>query len=140
MNAINSCFETPLTLAVLTLLGVCLLFRLHVPLLHGNLGNGTENHLADCSHKFSVLSIINIQFYFIFCSQYKCLYLNLFLVLQIYFCSFSQLAVFRSMLFTSAEEQVQRSMVNNFRVQQAVKGRTVRSSFTPFIQDTPSMK
>lgn len=136
MNAINSCFET---LAVLTLLGVCLLFWLHVPLLHGNLGNGTENHLADCSHKFSVLSIY-IQFHFIFCSQSKCLYLNLFLVLQIYFCSFSQLAVFRSMLFTSAEEQVQRSMVNNFRVQQAVKGRTVRSSFTPFIQDTPSMK
>lgn len=57
------------------------------------------------------------------------------------FCfSFSQLAVFRSLLFTSAEEQVQRSMVNNFRVQQALKGRTVRSSFSPFLQDDPPIE
>ncbi|TNN01000.1 hypothetical protein fugu_012246 [Takifugu bimaculatus] len=32
--------------------------------------------------------------------------------------SHDQLAVFRSLLFTSAEEEVQKSMVNNFRVQQ----------------------
>uniref|UniRef100_A0A673JUD4 Carbonic anhydrase Va n=1 Tax=Sinocyclocheilus rhinocerous TaxID=307959 RepID=A0A673JUD4_9TELE len=53
--------------------------------------------------------------------------------------SHDQLAVFRSLLFTSAEEQLQRSMVNNFRVQQALKGQTVRSSFTPFLQDAPPM-
>ncbi len=74
MNAINSCFETPLTLAVLTLLGVCLLFRLHVPLLHGNLGNETENPLADCSHQFSLFSPSCIyKFPFILCSHFKCL-------------------------------------------------------------------
>ncbi|XP_058252676.1 carbonic anhydrase 5A, mitochondrial isoform X3 [Hemibagrus wyckioides] len=44
-----------------------------------------------------------------------------------------KLAVFRSLLFTSAEEEVQKSMVNNFRFQQPLKGRTVRSSFTPFL-------
>uniref|UniRef100_H3CA26 Carbonic anhydrase n=2 Tax=Tetraodon nigroviridis TaxID=99883 RepID=H3CA26_TETNG len=44
--------------------------------------------------------------------------------------SHDQLAVFRSLLFTSAEEEVQKSMVNNFRVQQPLCGRTVRSSFT----------
>lgn len=48
-----------------------------------------------------------------------------------------QLAVFRSLLFTSAEEEVQKSMVNNFRVQQPLCGRTVRSSFTPFLQEAP---
>ncbi|KAF0041517.1 hypothetical protein F2P81_007415 [Scophthalmus maximus] len=48
------------------------------------------------------------------------------------------LAVFRSLLFTSAEEEVQKSMVNNFRVQQPLRGRTVRSSFTPFLQGAPS--
>jgi len=59
-------------------------------------------------------------------------------ILSYSFCfPFSQLAVFRSLLFTSAEEQMQRSMVNNFRVQQALKGRTVRSSFSPFLQDAP---
>ncbi|KAI4891105.1 hypothetical protein NFI96_011486 [Prochilodus magdalenae] len=49
--------------------------------------------------------------------------------------SHDQLAVFRSLLFTSAEEEVQKSMVNNFRVQQPLKGRAVRSSFVPFLQD-----
>ncbi|XP_075997939.1 carbonic anhydrase 5A, mitochondrial isoform X1 [Genypterus blacodes] len=49
--------------------------------------------------------------------------------------SHDQLAVFRSLLFTSAEEEVQKSMVNNFRVQQPLRGRTVRSSFTPFLQE-----
>ncbi|XP_010882324.1 carbonic anhydrase 5A, mitochondrial isoform X3 [Esox lucius] len=49
--------------------------------------------------------------------------------------SHEQLAVFRSLLFTSAEEEVQKSMVNNFRVQQPLKGRTVRSSFTPFLKE-----
>ncbi|TTM68937.1 Carbonic anhydrase 5B, mitochondrial [Bagarius yarrelli] len=49
--------------------------------------------------------------------------------------SHDQLAVFRSLLFTSVEEEVQRSMVNNFRVQQPLKGRTVRSSFTPFLHN-----
>ena len=52
--------------------------------------------------------------------------------------SHDQLAVFRSLLFTSAEEQVQRSMVNNFRVQQDLKGRAVHSSFSPFLKETPS--
>ncbi|MEQ2179115.1 hypothetical protein GOODEAATRI_021314 [Goodea atripinnis] len=52
------------------------------------------------------------------------------------FTPFFQLAVFRSLLFTSAEE-VQKSMVNNFRVQQPLRGRTVRSSFTPFLQEAP---
>ncbi|XP_035388049.1 carbonic anhydrase 5A, mitochondrial isoform X1 [Electrophorus electricus] len=52
--------------------------------------------------------------------------------------SHDQLAVFRSLLFTSAEEDVQKSMVNNFRVQQPLRGRTVRSSFSPFLQGTPS--
>ncbi|KAG7473202.1 hypothetical protein MATL_G00093080 [Megalops atlanticus] len=47
--------------------------------------------------------------------------------------SHDQLAVFRSLLFTSAEEEVQKSMVNNFRCQQPLKGRTVRSSFSPFL-------
>ncbi|KAG9272041.1 carbonic anhydrase 5B, mitochondrial [Astyanax mexicanus] len=51
--------------------------------------------------------------------------------------SHDQLAVFRSLLFTSAEEDVQKSMVNNFRVQQPLKGRTVRSSFVPFLKDAP---
>ncbi|MCI4380383.1 hypothetical protein PGIGA_G00239410 [Pangasianodon gigas] len=51
--------------------------------------------------------------------------------------SHDQLAVFRSLLFTSAEEEAQKSMVNNFRVQQPLKGRTVRSSFTPFLQNVP---
>ncbi|KAI1904533.1 hypothetical protein AGOR_G00006620 [Albula goreensis] len=51
--------------------------------------------------------------------------------------SHDQLAVFRSLLFTSAEEEVQKSMVNNFRVQQPLRGRTVRSSFTPFLQEAP---
>ncbi|XP_053361733.1 carbonic anhydrase 5A, mitochondrial isoform X1 [Clarias gariepinus] len=51
--------------------------------------------------------------------------------------SHDQLAVFRSLLFTSAEEDVQKSMVNNFRVQQPLKGRTIRSSFTPFLQKVP---
>lgn len=46
----------------------------------------------------------------------------------------TQLAVFRSLLFTSAEEEVQKSMVNNFRVQQPLCGRTIRSSFKPFLQ------
>lgn len=50
----------------------------------------------------------------------------------------SQLAVFRSLLFTSAEEEVQKSMVNNFRVQQPLCGRTVRSSFTSFLQEAAS--
>uniref|UniRef100_A0AAQ4QVS2 Alpha-carbonic anhydrase domain-containing protein n=1 Tax=Gasterosteus aculeatus aculeatus TaxID=481459 RepID=A0AAQ4QVS2_GASAC len=49
--------------------------------------------------------------------------------------SHDQLAVFRSLLFTSAEEDVQRSMVNNFRVQQSLCSRTVRSSFSPFLQE-----
>ncbi|KAA8590551.1 hypothetical protein FQN60_017395 [Etheostoma spectabile] len=52
--------------------------------------------------------------------------------------SHDQLAVFRSLLFTSAEEEIQKSMVNNFRVQQSLCGRTVRSSFTPFLQEAPS--
>ncbi|XP_076878394.1 carbonic anhydrase 5A, mitochondrial isoform X1 [Brachyhypopomus gauderio] len=52
--------------------------------------------------------------------------------------SHDQLAVFRSLLFTSAEEEVQKSMVNNFRVQQPLRGRTVRSSFSPFLQGSPS--
>lgn len=52
--------------------------------------------------------------------------------------SSSQLAVFRSLLFTSAEEDVQKSMVNNFRVQQPLQGRAVRSSFSPFLQVAPS--
>lgn len=52
--------------------------------------------------------------------------------------SHDQLAVFRSLLFTSAEEQVQRSMVNNFRVQQDLKGRAVHSSFSPFLKEIPS--
>uniref|UniRef100_A0A1A7X0U3 Carbonic anhydrase n=1 Tax=Iconisemion striatum TaxID=60296 RepID=A0A1A7X0U3_9TELE len=52
--------------------------------------------------------------------------------------SHDQLAVFRSLLFTSAEEEVQKSMVNNFRVQQPLQGRAVRSSFTPFLQETLS--
>ncbi|XP_066504666.1 carbonic anhydrase 5A, mitochondrial isoform X2 [Hoplias malabaricus] len=51
--------------------------------------------------------------------------------------SHDQLAVFRSLLFTSAEEQDQKSMVNNFRVQQPLKGRTVRSSFAPFLHENP---
>lgn len=46
-----------------------------------------------------------------------------------------QLAVFRSLLFTAAEEEVQKSMVNNFRVQQPLCGRTVRSSFTSLLHD-----
>ncbi|XP_055790434.1 carbonic anhydrase 5B, mitochondrial-like isoform X3 [Salvelinus fontinalis] len=54
--------------------------------------------------------------------------------------SHDQLAVFRSLLFTSAEEEVQKSMVNNFRVQQPLSGRTVRSSFTPFLQQEPPVK
>ncbi|KAJ7997814.1 hypothetical protein DPEC_G00216030 [Dallia pectoralis] len=41
--------------------------------------------------------------------------------------SHDQLAVFRSLLFTSAEEEVQKSMVNNFRVQQPLKGRTMET-------------
>ncbi|KAF3854396.1 hypothetical protein F7725_022451 [Dissostichus mawsoni] len=48
------------------------------------------------------------------------------------------LAVFRSLLFTSADEEVQKGMVNNFRVQQSQCGRTVRSSFSPFLQEAPS--
>ncbi|XP_019749646.1 carbonic anhydrase 5A, mitochondrial isoform X1 [Hippocampus comes] len=52
--------------------------------------------------------------------------------------SHDQLAVFRSLLFTSAEEEVQKSMVNNFRVQQPLRGRTVRSSFSPFLKESPS--
>ncbi|XP_028304702.1 carbonic anhydrase 5A, mitochondrial isoform X2 [Gouania willdenowi] len=48
--------------------------------------------------------------------------------------SHDQLAVFRSLQFTSVDEDVQKSMVNNFRVQQPLRGRTVRSSFTPFLQ------
>uniref|UniRef100_A0A8C6M5T9 Carbonic anhydrase Va n=1 Tax=Nothobranchius furzeri TaxID=105023 RepID=A0A8C6M5T9_NOTFU len=51
--------------------------------------------------------------------------------------SHDQLAVFRSLLFTSAEEEVQKSMVNNFRVQQPLRGRAIRSSFTPFLQEAP---
>ncbi|XP_015223702.1 carbonic anhydrase 5A, mitochondrial isoform X2 [Lepisosteus oculatus] len=51
--------------------------------------------------------------------------------------SHDQLAVFRSLLFTAAEEEVQKSMVNNFRTQQPLKQRTVRSSFTPFLPDAP---
>ncbi|XP_062403285.1 carbonic anhydrase 5A, mitochondrial [Sardina pilchardus] len=51
--------------------------------------------------------------------------------------SHDQLAVFRSLLFTSAEEEVQRSMVNNFRVQQPLCGRSVRSSFDPFHHGDP---
>ncbi|XP_061628871.1 carbonic anhydrase 5A, mitochondrial isoform X1 [Phyllopteryx taeniolatus] len=51
--------------------------------------------------------------------------------------SHDQLAVFRSLLFTSAEEEVQKSMVNNFRVQQPLRGRTVRSSFSPFLKESP---
>ncbi|XP_041965944.1 carbonic anhydrase 5A, mitochondrial isoform X2 [Alosa alosa] len=51
--------------------------------------------------------------------------------------SHDQLAVFRSLLFTSAEEEVQRSMVNNFRVQQPLCGRSVRSSFNPFHHGDP---
>ncbi|CAL1595284.1 unnamed protein product [Knipowitschia caucasica] len=50
--------------------------------------------------------------------------------------SHDQLAVFRSLLFTAAEEEVQKSMVNNFRETQPLRGRTVRSSFTPFIKDS----
>lgn len=50
--------------------------------------------------------------------------------------SHDQLAVFRSLLFTAAEEEVQKSMVNNFRVTQPLCGRTVRSSFTPFLKDS----
>ncbi|KAK7891965.1 hypothetical protein WMY93_023928 [Mugilogobius chulae] len=50
--------------------------------------------------------------------------------------SHDQLAVFRSLLFTSAEEEVQKSMVNNFRETQPLRGRTVRSSFTPFLKDS----
>lgn len=46
-----------------------------------------------------------------------------------YWILFLQLAVFRSLLFTSAEDEIQKSMVNNFRVQQPLCGRTVRSSF-----------
>ncbi|XP_066569930.1 carbonic anhydrase 5A, mitochondrial isoform X2 [Amia ocellicauda] len=49
--------------------------------------------------------------------------------------SHDQLAVFRSLLFTSAEEEVQMSMVNNFRSQQPLLSRTVRSSFTPFLHN-----
>uniref|UniRef100_A0A8C4S323 Carbonic anhydrase n=1 Tax=Erpetoichthys calabaricus TaxID=27687 RepID=A0A8C4S323_ERPCA len=47
--------------------------------------------------------------------------------------SHDQLAVFRSLLFTSADEQEQKSMVNNFRPQQPLMNRTVRSSFSPFL-------
>ncbi|KAJ0029569.1 hypothetical protein NQD34_004566 [Periophthalmus magnuspinnatus] len=47
-----------------------------------------------------------------------------------------KLAVFRSLLFTAAEEEVQKSMVNNFRETQPLRGRTVRSSFTPFLKDS----
>lgn len=54
--------------------------------------------------------------------------------------SHEQLAVFRSLLFTSAEEEVQKSMVNNFRVQQSLQGRTVRSSFTPFLKEEQPAK
>ncbi|XP_055796401.1 carbonic anhydrase 5B, mitochondrial-like isoform X3 [Salvelinus fontinalis] len=54
--------------------------------------------------------------------------------------SHDQLAVFRSLLFTSAEEEVQKSMVNNFRVQQSLQGRTVRSSFTPFLKEEQPAK
>ncbi|TNN01004.1 hypothetical protein fugu_012250 [Takifugu bimaculatus] len=43
--------------------------------------------------------------------------------------SHDQLAVFRSLLFTSAEEEVQKSMVNNFRVQQPL----VRPSHTSLL-------
>uniref|UniRef100_A0A3B4AYP1 Carbonic anhydrase n=1 Tax=Periophthalmus magnuspinnatus TaxID=409849 RepID=A0A3B4AYP1_9GOBI len=50
--------------------------------------------------------------------------------------SHDQLAVFRSLLFTAAEEEVQKSMVNNFRETQPLRGRTVRSSFTPFLKDS----
>ncbi|XP_023675585.2 carbonic anhydrase 5B, mitochondrial-like [Paramormyrops kingsleyae] len=49
--------------------------------------------------------------------------------------SHNQLAVFRSLLFTSADEEVQKSMVNNFRCQQPLRGRNVRSSFSPFLQE-----
>ncbi|KAJ3597094.1 hypothetical protein NHX12_003494 [Muraenolepis orangiensis] len=49
-----------------------------------------------------------------------------------------ELAVFRSLLFTSAEEEVQKGMVNNFRVQQPLRGRTVRSSFSPFLKEAQS--
>ncbi|CAN9499438.1 unnamed protein product [Ophioblennius macclurei] len=49
--------------------------------------------------------------------------------------SHDQLAVFRSLQFTAVDEEVQKSMVNNFRVQQPLRGRTVRSSFTPFMQE-----
>ncbi|XP_034061793.1 carbonic anhydrase 5A, mitochondrial isoform X2 [Gymnodraco acuticeps] len=52
--------------------------------------------------------------------------------------SHDQLAVFRSLLFTAADEEVQKGMVNNFRVQQSQCGRTVRSSFSPFLQEAPS--
>ncbi|MGH0118113.1 UNVERIFIED_CONTAM: hypothetical protein FKN15_043613 [Acipenser sinensis] len=45
----------------------------------------------------------------------------------------SMLAVFRSLLFTSADEEEQKSMVNNFRLQQPLMNRTVRSSFSPFL-------
>lgn len=47
--------------------------------------------------------------------------------------SHDQLAVFRSLLFTSADEEEQKSMVNNFRLQQPLMNRTVRSSFSPFL-------
>ncbi|XP_041125446.1 carbonic anhydrase 5B, mitochondrial-like isoform X2 [Polyodon spathula] len=47
--------------------------------------------------------------------------------------SHGQLAVFRSLLFTSADEEEQKSMVNNFRLQQPLMNRTVRSSFSPFL-------
>ncbi|XP_048828789.1 carbonic anhydrase 5A, mitochondrial [Brienomyrus brachyistius] len=52
--------------------------------------------------------------------------------------SHDQLAVFRSLLFTSAEEEMQKSMVNNFRCQQPLRGRTVRSSFSPFLHEDVS--
>lgn len=100
-------------------------------------------HLADCWHRFSLFSPSFIYKFLLFFALILIAYIWIcspFLhIIFRYFLS-SQLAVFRSLLFTSAEEQVQRSMVNNFRVQQAVKGRTVRSSFTPFLQDAPSMK
>ncbi|XP_072291253.1 carbonic anhydrase 5A, mitochondrial isoform X1 [Eucyclogobius newberryi] len=51
--------------------------------------------------------------------------------------SHDQLAVFRSLLFTAAEEEVQKSMVNNFRETQPLRGRAVRSSFTPFLKNSP---
>ncbi|MBN3281455.1 CAH5B anhydrase, partial [Polyodon spathula] len=47
--------------------------------------------------------------------------------------SHDQLAVFRSLLFTSADELEQKSMVNNFCLQQPLMNRTVCSSFSPFL-------